>query len=139
MLDVRELFQEGETLEANRTVQVDDTVGNFSVHLNQLLSTTACIERMVRMSTEMVEGRLPEGFITVGLSYSVRHDETAMLGTGLSYLLKLEEIKGNRLVFSMKITDSIGEVFHATCERAIVNRYELIDSATERAKKARES
>lgn len=139
MLDIRTLFQKGEKREATKTVQIEDTVGNFSVHLNQLLSTTACIEQMVRMSTEMVGQRLPEGYITVGLSYKVRHDETAMLGTGLRYTLTLSEIKGNRLVFTMEVSDSIGEVFKATCERAVVNRYELMDAATERAKKARKA
>ena len=63
MFDPKAAFNVGMTETLRKTVEREDTVGNFSPSLDQFLSTSACANTMIRMSTDMVDRFLPEGII----------------------------------------------------------------------------
>ena len=67
MLDLQKRFKLGTIKRLVHQVGVEDTVGNKSVALEEFLSTSACLETMVRLAVEMVDPGLPEGVISVGV------------------------------------------------------------------------
>jgi predicted thioesterase len=138
MLDVAQYLAEGKTAEIRKMVTVEDTVGNSSPYLTQLLSTSACVELMVRATMEAVEGDLPEGYITVGKSLWITHSVPTLMGTAITVRATLSEISGNRLIVDVVGNDSLGEIFTGRTERVVVNRLGLIDRATERAMELKE-
>ena len=138
MLDVAQYLSVGKTAEVRKMISEEDTVGNSSPALNQLLSTPACVSLMVRATMEAVEGDLPEGYITVGKSLWINHLMPTLMGTSISVRATLTEISGNRLVVDVVGTDSLGEIFNGRTERVVVNRIGLMDRAAERAKELKE-
>lgn len=139
IFDLKEYFKPGESREINKTVEVEDTVGNHSVHLNQLLSTSACTDIFVQACTELVADRLPEGFITIGYNINITHLAPTLLGTSVSFKARLAEISGNRLYFELSARDGKGKVLDGSFERVVVNRITLMDKAEERAKEIKNS
>ena len=96
MLDVAQYLSVGKTAEVRKMISEEDTVGNSSPALNQLLSTPACVSLMVRATMEAVEGDLPEGYITVGKSLWINHLMPTLMGTSISVRATLTEISGNQ-------------------------------------------
>lgn len=132
MLDISQLVSLGSERAIKKTVSVDDTVGNSSLYLEQFLSTSACINMVVRMATEMVDQALPQGFISVGYHTEITHEEPTMMGAEVSYKVVLKEIDGNRLTFDFEISDKIGIVGCGKHVRAVVNYTKLLEKAKER-------
>ena len=60
-MDLQKHFKLGTIKRLVHQVGVEDTVGNKSVALDEFLSTSACLETMVRLAVEMVDPGLPEG------------------------------------------------------------------------------
>lgn len=132
MLDIDQLLSVGTERVVKKTVTVEDTVGNSSLYLEQFLSTSACINMIVRMATEMVDGALPQGFISVGYHTEITHEEPTMMGAEVSYKVTLKEINGNRLIFDFEKSDKNGIVCYGKHVRAIVNYPKLLEKAKER-------
>lgn len=138
MLNVEDYLRPGETREINKTVEVEDTVGNHSVYLNQLLSTSACADIFVKACTDLVSEKLPEGYITIGYNINITHLAPTMLGTSVTFKVRLSEISGNRLYFELAAKDSKGKILDGSFERVVVNRIALMDKAEERAREIKE-
>lgn len=138
MFDLRELFTLGETVEINKVVEMDDTVGNKSVYLNQLLSTSACVETFITACNRITEKYLPEGFIAIGHSVDITHVAPTLLGSSITYKVTLREISANKLIFQLEAWDGMGEVLYGRFERAVVNHSALMDKAVERAGQLKE-
>ena len=138
MFDLRELFRIGETCEINKVVEVDDTVGNKSIHLNQLLSTSSCVETFITACNTITDKALPEGFITIGHSVEITHVAPTLLGSSITYKATLREISANKLIFHLEAWDGVGEVLYGNFERAVVNHMALMDKAVERANRLKE-
>lgn len=138
MFDLKQILKPGESYEINKTIEMDDTVGNQSVYLNQLLSTSACVDTFVNAATKVTDRNLPEGFITIGHSITVTHHAPSLLGTSVTFRVVLRSIEGNKIIFDISARDAIGEILTGTFERAVVNRIALMDKATERAEKLRD-
>lgn len=138
MFDLNGILSVGESFEINRTIEVDDTVGNQSVYLNRLLSTSACVDTFVKAATEITDGLLPEGFITIGHSITITHEAPSLLGTSITFRVLLRRIEGNKLFFDISAYDAMGEILTGNFERAVVNRIALMDKAEARARKLRD-
>lgn len=135
MLNVAELFEVGTTSELYKTVEIDDAVGDFSPDLEQFLSTSACVRASVLAAMKSTEDKLPEGYITVGRVFELEHLEPTLLGTSLVFRATLKSINGNKLFFEIVAEDGLSAVFTARHERAVVNKYRLMDRATERTER----
>ncbi len=133
MLSLAEFLEVGTTAQIKKIVQMEDTIGNASSYLNSYLSTSACAALAVAAAMQITDGRLPEGYLSVGSRLELEHKVPAMLETAVTVRATLKEIRGNRLIFSIVGSDALGEVFTAQNERAVVNRLGLDEKAAERA------
>lgn len=135
MFELRDYLKTGESYEINKSVDVEDTVGNQSVYLNQLLSTSACVDIFVGACTRIADRKLPEGFITVGFNIDITHLAPTLLGTSVTFSARLRNISGNRLYFDLSARDNQGKILEGTFERVVVSRVALMDKASARAGK----
>ncbi|HRV98970.1 MAG: thioesterase [Synergistaceae bacterium] len=133
MLDLSAILQPGLAGEVKKTVDLDDTTGTSSPYLGQYLSTSACAALAVHASMAATEGRLPEGYLSVGRRLDLEHDAPAMTGTTVIVKATLREIRGNRLIFDILGSDALGVIFKGVNERVVVNRIGLEERGTERA------
>ncbi|MFO7849574.1 MAG: thioesterase, partial [Spirochaetia bacterium] len=75
----------GDVLTIKKTVKEDDTTGNFwTTHIENLLSTPALVAMMQEVSVQLVDEKLPDGFISVGKAAEITHDQPTVLGAVLS-------------------------------------------------------
>lgn len=133
MLSLTDFLEVGMTARIKKVVQMEDASGNASSYLNSYLSTAACAAFSVAAAMAITDGRLPEGYLSVGSRLELEHKVPAMLETVVTVEATLKEIRGNRLIFSIVGSDALGEVFTAENERAVVNRLGLDEKAAERA------
>jgi len=138
MIDLSEFLQPGMTGEVKKTVDIDDTIGTSSPYLNQYLSTSACASLAVSAAMAATEGRLPEGYLSVGRRLDLEHHLPAKIGTTVIVTATLRELRGNRLLFDVVASDALGVVFKAVNERAVVNRIGLEERGEERANQLKE-
>jgi predicted thioesterase len=133
MLDLTAILEPGLSAEVKKTVDMDDTAGTSSPYLNQYLSTAACAALAVSASMAATEGRLPEGYLSVGRRLDLEHDAPAMIGTTVIVKAVLREIRGNRLLFDIIGSDALGVIFKGVNERVVVNRLGMDEKGAERA------
>lgn len=98
-----------------------------------LLSTTALTRMMIDAAVGLVEGNIPEGFITVVKKMEIYHEKPTLQGMTVTVKASLEEIRGHVLVFSMSCCDDAGPIAYGYQERYIVNKDSLIKTAHKRA------
>ena len=133
MLSLSEFLEVGMTARIKKVLQMEDTIGNASSYLNSYLSTSACAALAVAAAMTITDGRLPEGYLSVGSRLELEHKVPAMLETAVTVEATLREIRGNRLIFSIVGSDALGEVFTGENERVVLNRLGLDERAAERA------
>ncbi len=133
MLDLTKIFQEGALREWTKRVDVEDTVGNASQALNHLLATDACVRLMVRGATDLVDPRLPEGFVSVGKRSEIVHESAALLGMTITLRLTLRKVEAHRLVFDFLCFDRQGQIARGNHHRLVVGREALLSKLEDRA------
>lgn len=132
MIDLRKVLVTGQNAVVRKVVQKGDTAGNYSSAMNDLLATPACADMVIRAAVEAVEQYLPEGYISVGRSLELTHEEPTCLGMTLSVKAVLIEIYGNRLTFEFLAWDELGEIGRGRHTRVVVNRDALLKKAKDR-------
>ena len=87
-----------------------------------LFATPSMIQLMELASHAAVEPRLPEGHTTVGYEICVRHVAPANQGDAIVVTARLDEVKGNRLHFTVQCSKVEDEqlIGSGTHRRAII-------------------
>ena len=124
----------GKNAMIHRIVQKTDAASNYSIGLNELLSSPSCVDMAIHAAVEAVDKHLPEEYITVGRSIEIIHDHATFIGMAVNVKATLVEITGRMLTFHIEIWDDLGEVAHGTHVRLVVRREEVLQKAKERAK-----
>ena len=124
----------GKNAVVRKIVQKADSSGNYSLGLNELLSTPACIDMVIRAAVEAVDKHLPQGYVTVGRTIDFTHDHATLVGMTVNVKATLTEIQGKNLVFKVEAWDELGEVGHGSHERVVIRKKDVIDKAKERGK-----
>ncbi len=133
MLNISELLSAGLKHEVRVNVTEEESVGNFSPRLDQLLSTSACVKAFIRAAIEATDRYLPEGYITVGQSIEISHEVPSYVGTTVNFRATLQSIEGNKIFYDLLAWDHMGTVATGRHIRAVVNWELLMNGARERA------
>lgn len=107
--------------------------------LGHLITTPAYVDLLVRAATDTVEGRLPEGLVTVGISMEFTHEAPTTLGMSVRIQATLKEIISDRMVFDIIACDDYGVIGYGKHVRAVVNQAELLEKANSRLQMASRS
>jgi fluoroacetyl-CoA thioesterase len=80
-----------------------------------VLSTPMMISLMEGVCKDLIEKRLPQGYITVGYEVHVKHKAAAPVGTRVKTWCEILEVEGRKILFKVKVTAGntiIGEGQH---------------------------
>ena len=133
MINLNDYLTPGFSHEFKVTVTSEESVGNFSPKLDQLLATSACVKAFIRAAIETTDKYLPEGYITVGQSIEISHEVPSYIGTTVNFQATLYSIGGNKIYYELVAWDHMGTVATGKHTRAVVNWALLMDGARERA------
>ncbi|MDK2820178.1 MAG: fluoroacetyl-CoA thioesterase [Clostridia bacterium] len=116
-----------------KTISREDTALNYgSGALKTLLATPSLAALMIEAAVKAVDPILPEGFITIGKTLKVTHQEPTYQGMSVTVKADLVEVDENRLVFEITAYDEIGQISKGHHERYIVKQETIIKRAEKR-------
>jgi predicted thioesterase len=112
----------GDTLTIQKTVTENDTTDNFwTTHIENLFSTPSLVAMMQEAAVRLIDEKLPEGFISVGKSAEVTHEQPTVLGARLSRKVEIKSFDGYHVRLKMLAYDDSGIVGRGSHVRSIVN------------------
>ena len=107
----------------SHTISHKDTAGNYLPDdLEPLLSTPALISVAIDASVALIDQLLPEGFISVGKSASITHEQPTVVGATLTLTVTISRFDGYHVTLSIAASDETGLVGTGILVRSIVNK-----------------
>jgi predicted thioesterase len=117
----------GDTYTVERTIEQEDTAGNFwTTEVAELLSTPSLVAMMMEASANLIDHRLPDGFISVGKSAEVTHEHPSVIGATVSVKVEIKSFDGYHIRLKMTASDESGIVGRGSHTRSIVNKKWLL-------------
>lgn len=133
MIDIPK-YEVGSNIIIQKTVGKDDTGLNFgSGKLNTLFATPSLVALMIEAAVDLVDGKLPDGLVSICLNAEVTHEDTTILGETVSIKVEVEHVNGNHIFLRMIAYDEVGIIGQGSIERIIVSEKSLLDKAYKRA------
>jgi len=133
MFDLRNVLLVGMNHTVQKLVTEADTASQYGRgSLGHLIATPAFVALIIDASIANVEGRLPQGFVTVGTSFNFMHDAPTCMGMTLRVKSTIKVINGESILFDIVASDEYGAVGHGQHQRIVVNREHLFEKATQR-------
>jgi predicted thioesterase len=102
--------------------------------LGELLATPGVIAFMIKASVELIDAKLPEGYISVATMVHAEHFKPTLIGEVVSVKVTINSFDGARVKMDMEAFDEIGLVSKGRMDRYIVSEKSLMKKAKERAK-----
>jgi predicted thioesterase len=107
-----------------KVITREDTALNFgSGALNNLLATPTLAALMIEASVKLIDPLLPEGYITIGKTLEIEHENPTIEGV---------TVNGSRLSLEIIASDEIGRIGIGYHERFIVAKDILMSKVDER-------
>jgi predicted thioesterase len=100
-----------------------------SMELYYLVSTTSAINIVIDAASEMLDKHLPPDYITIGTFIELSHEKPTLVGEAINMRVIVKNIEKNRILLEFVGTDSEGRFCSGKCERRIVNKGRLMQSA----------
>jgi predicted thioesterase len=122
---------EGEKEIVVSPAHLSSATGNFG---SDVLSTHEVVLLMELAAREAVQGRLPEGMITVGTRIDITHRAAALLGARVRARARLTEVRGRRLRFIVEARDPFGILAEGENEQFMVSRDDFLARVHQRTK-----
>ncbi len=110
----------GLSKEMKEAVTEENIAGKFGSGSIDVYATPAMIGLMEKVSLNMIQPLLPEGFTTVGVSVNVKHCAATPIGLGVRAKSELIEIDGRRLTFRVEAYDDVEKIGEGSHERVII-------------------
>lgn len=133
MFDLRNVLLMGMNHTVQKLLTEADTASQYGRgSLGNLIATPAFVALIIDASLANVEGRLPDGFVTVGTSFNFMHDAPTSMGMTLRVKSTIKEINGESILFDIVASDEYGAVGHGQHQRIVVNRARLFEKAKQR-------
>lgn len=109
-----------------------------SQDLEYLLATPQIIEVIIEAASRMLDPLLPDPYITIGTKIDFTHEKPTLVmdGRPVRTELRVEEIKGTKILLDVKCFDGIGQIGFGKYERAIVDKERLRFATYRRADQA---
>lgn len=97
-----------------------------------VLATPMVLALVERAAVMALEGKLPAGTTTVGVSVNLTHAAPTPVGELVEVRVRVDAVEERRLHFSFKVADQHGVVSFGVHERALIDRDGFLDFAERR-------
>jgi len=123
----------GLTKTLQKTITSEDTAINYgNGSLKHMLATPTLAALMIEAAISAVDSRLADGYLTVGKSLSIVHDNPTIEGMTVTIEAVISNIEGNKLYFEITAYDELGKIGTGKHERYIVNYGTLMNKVHDR-------
>jgi len=102
-------------------VNPDNMAENFSKPMPPSFATPMLVSLMDNAAIDAVIDKLPNGYITVGSSISIKHIAPTPEGMAVTAEAELKDIYVNRLIFEVTAYDEIEKIGEGNVERYIID------------------
>ncbi|SFT59829.1 Predicted thioesterase [Selenomonas sp. GACV-9] len=96
-------------------------------------ATPAMTCLMEKAATEAIEGLLPEGWTSVGISLSVQHKAPTPVGLTVRAEAEVTAVDGRKVAFAVRAFDDREEIGFGTHERFAVQKDKFVAKAAAKA------
>ena len=120
-MDARDVIKVGMSAERSLVVPTDRTVGHFVPGMPMVYATPMMILEMEIASGDIVRGKLPPGWVTVGTEVDVRHLAAALVGAIVRTTSKVVVVERRVIRFEVAAFEGerkLGEGHHG---RGVIN------------------
>lgn len=122
----------GTAAEGNMAVTEENTAANWGSGTLPVLATPAMILLVERTAAECLQPFLEEGESTVGASLDIKHSAPSVVGSEVFCRAEVVGVDRSRIVFSVRVWDSGGEVGSGKHERFLINSAKFMEKANSR-------
>jgi predicted thioesterase len=84
---------------------------------------------------QAIEGRIPEGKITLGTRIDIRHFSAAPVGSRVRAVARLTSLKGNKLHFHVTAYDDVDKLAEGENEHVMVSQHFFLKKVKRKAGK----
>jgi fluoroacetyl-CoA thioesterase len=97
-----------------------------------VLATPMLLALVERAAVRALEGRLPPGTTTVGVSVNLTHAAPTPVGETIEVRVRVDAIEERRVHFSFHVGDGQGAVAFGVHQRALIDRDRFLEFAERR-------
>jgi predicted thioesterase len=128
-----EKFFIGMTKTLQKKITIDDTALNYgSGKILDLFATPKLVAFMVEASSQLMDVKLADGFVSVGISLEVDHFKPTLIGSTVTIEVKVVGYDNEKYLIDMVAFDEFGQIAKGKHSRSIVNYASLMQKARER-------
>lgn len=128
-----EKFFIGMTMTLQKKITIDDTALNYgSGQILDLFATPKLVAFMVEASSQLMDAKLADGFVSVGNSLTVDHFKPTLIGSTVTIEVKVVSYENDKYMIDMVAFDEFGQIADGKHSRSIVNYASLMQKARER-------
>ena len=129
----QENIQVGMTLTLQKKITLNDTSLNYgSGKIENLFATTSLVAFMIEASSQLIDPKLEEGYVSIGHHVEVDHFKPTVLGSTVTIEVKVIQIEGEKFTLAMRAYDEFGQIGFGKHTRSIVYLNKLMEKAQQR-------
>jgi predicted thioesterase len=128
-------FAVGEKHVFQKKITEVDAAHNYGTkRLSNLLATPALMAMVIEASVGLIDQKLSEGIISIGIEMGITHKKPTKVGETVTLELVVEELRPDDecIFLSFKAFDEIGQVAEGVHVRNVVNRNAFFEKVDER-------
>lgn len=115
--------------EVSTLVEREDTASEVGSGSLLVYATPCMVALMEGAACEAIEGAIPEGQTTVGISLQLSHLSATPVGMEVRAEAEVAEIDGKIITFAVTAYDEAGKIGECTHKRCIVASQRFLDKA----------
>jgi fluoroacetyl-CoA thioesterase len=111
-------------------------LASFAGNIGADVLSTHCVVLLMEMAArEAIEGRIPEGKITLGTYVEIRHSSAAPIGARVRAIARLVAVKGRTLYFHVAAYDDFEKLAEGENQQVIVSQDSFVKKIRHKAQK----
>ena len=132
-------LQIGLTGEKEMLVTESD-LASFTGNIGADVLSTHCIVLLMELAArQAIEGRIPEGKITLGTRMDIRHFSAAPIGSRVRAVARLVALESHKLHFHVAAYDDVEKLAEGENEQVIVSQDFFLKKVKRKAEKKQQS
>ncbi len=128
-------IKEGDSITYSKITTASDAFVSNTATINYLLSTTSIISMVIDLSCKLIDDKLPQNYITVGIKMDISHLNPTLIGDEISLTATVKKIENHKIFLEFVVVDNNDVVSTGSCVRVIVNKDKLFENAYNRIHK----
>ena len=121
-------------------IVTEHDLASFTGNIGAEVLSTHCVVLLMELAArQAVEGRIPEGMITLGTRVDIRHFSAARLGSRVRAVARLRALMNRRLYFHVAAYDEVEKLAEGENEQVMVSQRAFLRKVGRKTGKQRQN